>query len=218
VLWNWQTDEVRQIPTAVGLNIAEQQPLIRAVQFNPEGTQILVSGISGISKGAQLFDMASGELVREYSGHNGVIYSVDFSPDGRSIATSSEDDTLLLWSVDESQPMRRVYGHTDDVNSVRFSADGRSLVSGGFDKIVLLWDVGTGSEIQRFYTNAPVLTATFGSESSSIFTGGDNGILRRWQVRALPDLLSWIEDNRYIADLTCEQRNFYQISSADCGA
>jgi nitrous oxidase accessory protein NosD len=75
------------------------------------------------------------------TGHTDWVTSVAFSPDGRLLASGSDDDTIKLWEVASGSLVRTLSGHTSDVNSVAFSPDGRLLASGSDDKTIKLWDI-----------------------------------------------------------------------------
>jgi WD40 repeat protein len=66
---------------------------------------------------------------------------VAFSPDGRLLASGSDDKTIKLWEVASGSLVRTLSGHTNDVRSVAFSPDGRLLASGSDDKTIKLWDI-----------------------------------------------------------------------------
>jgi WD40 repeat protein len=69
------------------------------------------------------------------------VWSVAFSPDGKYIASGSDDKTVKLWSIESQKKLATLQGHLDTVSSIAFSSDGKCLASGSYDNTAKLWSV-----------------------------------------------------------------------------
>ena len=74
-------------------------------------------------------------------GHTSDVTSVAFSPDGKTLASASDDGTILLWEVSSHQQVGELVGHSEAVLSVAFSPDGSMLASGSAELRSSLWDL-----------------------------------------------------------------------------
>jgi WD40 repeat protein len=71
--------------------------------------------------------------------HKDDIKCVAFSPDGKLLASSSQDDTVRLWEAATGKEVRTLRGHRGAVQSVAFGPDGKLLASGSADNTVKVW-------------------------------------------------------------------------------
>jgi WD40 repeat protein len=103
-------------------------------------------------------------------GHSDSVNAVTFSPDGKQLASVSDDETVRLWDAATGAVLQTLEGHSDSVNAVAFSSDGKQLASASDDKIVRLWDAATGAVLQTLEIDAVVSTLSFSSDGLCIDT------------------------------------------------
>jgi WD40 repeat protein len=72
------------------------------------------------------------------------VYGVCFSPDGKRLASASNDMTVKVWDAVTGQQALTLKGQTNIVVSVCFSPDGKRLASSSHDGSVKVWDADSG--------------------------------------------------------------------------
>ena len=80
-------------------------------------------------------------------GHSGLVRSVAWSPDGKRLATGSNDKTAKVWDAETGKDVLTLNGHNGPVVSVAWSPDGKRLATGSGDKTAKVWDAETGKEV-----------------------------------------------------------------------
>ncbi|MGH8933004.1 MAG: PQQ-binding-like beta-propeller repeat protein [Egibacteraceae bacterium] len=116
--------------------------------------------------------------------HTGSVRDVAFSPDGTTIATASEDQTVRLWSPAAGEQIGQpLIGHAGPVLSVTFNPDGRTIATGGEDGAVRLWNAATGQPVGPPLTGHAyaVPVVAFSPDGKVLASGGEDGV-RLWNT------------------------------------
>jgi hypothetical protein len=133
-----------------------------------------------------------------------VVWSVAFSPDGKTLASASVLGSVFLWDVKSGKrtavlqrfnPM----GREEDINpawSVAFSPDG-SLLAVGTLRGLKLWDVKNGERLVAVsQPPASVWSVAFSPDGKTLATAGTKGVLSRRGGRGESDptlrLWEWV--------------------------
>ncbi len=111
------------------------QSLACAVAISSEGTYV-ASGDTGI----RVWNLESGELVREFPGHDNWIRDLAFRPNSMQLASSANEPEIKIWDVESGQKLTSLFGHSSFVNSIQYSPDGQLLASGSEDRTLRFWN------------------------------------------------------------------------------
>ncbi len=106
-----------------------------------------------------------------------------FSPDGRLLATGSEDNSIVLWDLVAGRPVRNFAGHLQAVQSIAFSPNGEFLLTASVDTTAALWNVASGRLIRRFKGHtAAVNSAVFSPDGKRVVTGSTDKTAILWDA------------------------------------
>jgi hypothetical protein len=157
--------------------------------------------------------VGSGRPIHSFDGHRNRVWSVAFSPDGKTLASGSWDRTIKLWDVSGGRLIRSFEGHGHDVNSVAFSPDVKTLASGSYDNTVRIWDLSSGRPIRSFEGHsAGVRSVTFSPDGKTLASGSEDSTVKIWSTDTGELLISLLhfDDGNWVA-LTPD--NYYSSSA-----
>ncbi|MBE7557348.1 MAG: WD40 repeat domain-containing protein [Anaerolineales bacterium] len=130
-------------------------------------------------------DVISLDLVRTFQAHSGDVSSVAFSPDGKLLASTSQDGTTVLLNISNGGVLYTLEGHTHGPWSVNFSPDGELLAVGGGDgdDTVLVWKVSDGSlrHTLKGHTGG-ISKVVFSPNGVMLASGAIDNTVRIWDV------------------------------------
>ena len=156
------------------------------VAFSPDGRTLAVS--SGI--GVWLYDVATQNELSLFTGHQGTVRSVAFSPDGTMLVSGSSSTfsgTLKLWDVSTGRDIATFGGNRtwrQAIQSVAYSPDGNSIAAGSYGE-VNLWDVASKTKIATLVGHARwVHSVAYSPDGKMLAAGLNDDKVELWDIAA----------------------------------
>lgn len=154
------------------------------LEFSPDGRRLVLGGRNCLVK---VWDVASGRLVRTFTGHTGCVNSVCFNGDGSQVASGGWDLRIFLWDVATGDAIGELKGHADAVHAVAFSPDDSLLASGGFDNTIRLWDLKRRADKPKVLVghSVSVHCVRFSRDGKSLFSAAGDRSVKTWDIPTL---------------------------------
>ena len=190
--------------------------------FDPSGARIAVGSDTGPM--AAVSDVESGDEVFTLEGHSGVVTDIAWSPDGKSIATASQDRSARIFDARTGAPRFAILGRGGEVYDLDWNPDATRLVTGHGDGAARVWHVTEGGPREEFALTAQdtrngVSGVAFSPDGTHVITGDFGTTAARvWDVSITGDAeitnLPAVANAYGAVDFTSDGRQLVATSSA----
>jgi serine/threonine-protein kinase len=188
---------------------------VAALALSPAGRPLALSATPDGT--LSLWDVSTGQRLRQIPGPRGVVGCVAFTPDGGTIVTGSAsgtdiwrrrrgvppgeaDPVVRLWDGESGKEVRAFEGHRAAVRAVAIAPTGRRVLSAGDDGTMRLWDVGSGLEVGRLKGyRSRVLSVAFSTDGRRALSGHEDGSVRGWDLDNMEEVSRF---ERHRSDVT----------------
>ena len=126
--------------------------------------------------------------------HEDAVFELSFSPDGKHIATASNDGTGGLWEVETGKRLATL--NHEGVIDVNFSPDGKHIATTSRDGTGGLWKVKTGKRLATLNHEDVVTDASFSPDGTRLATTSFDGTGRLWEVETGKHLATLHHDSQ----------------------
>lgn len=217
LFWNIETGEIdhqidaSQLPDATAGEVNN----VWNIQFSPDNLTFAVATEDGL---VRLFDSATYEVLQTFRGHEEGVLTIAFTNDGTQLVSGSLDSTVRVWDIATGMMQNELLGHNGRVTSLDVSPDGQFVVTGSSDTTTRLWDLQSGEELRRFEGHTDwVNGVSFNAEGTLAVSGSNDGGVRVWRIaRSVEELIQWAINNRHVPELSCTEKEVYQIEDPEC--
>lgn len=164
------------------------------VAYSYDGLSVFSGdGSLSISDGNLIqWDTQTGDILQSFEGgHTDRIYSVATSPDGRYVATGSQDTRVIIWEIATGEPRHILDNHTGVIFDVMFTNDSSRLLSADGNSTIV-WNVETGALINQYNTlhDDIILDMDITADDRLVFSGSFDTTIKLWELDTGNVLLS----------------------------
>lgn len=118
-----------------------------------------------------------------YNGHSARVSAVAWSPDGKRIASASDDHLVLICDSQHGKTLLTYSGHSAAVYALAWSPDGRYIASAGADSIVRVWDAASGKTITIYTGHADSVNAvSWSHQGDMVASGSQDHTVQVWNA------------------------------------
>jgi WD40 repeat protein len=156
------------------------------VAISPDGKRVAAGCEDGTLK---VWDSATGEELLTLRGHQGAIFGLTFSADGKLLASggAKADTAIRVWEAATGRLLSTLTGHPDWVSQLAFNADGKLLASSSRDQTAIVWEVATG---RRLHTLSGT-SLTFSRDGLTLASVVKGATVTFWDTATGKETGSW---------------------------
>ena len=176
--------------------VFESMNTVRAANWSPDGTMILVSNSSG-----DITLLRNNKPVKTFRYHREPVIAVKFLKDNRHFISTGYDKKILLWNIDNPRP-KILLKHWDAFFDLDIASDGSMAVAASRDGTIKLIDLKSFHILNLRGHEGPVYSVSFLPMGNSIVSIGEDKLLKLWKTDINKSVLTYRGHTTYIPSMS----------------
>ncbi len=175
-------------------------------------------------------DLKPGERVKEiekaypdlfdlnFSGHTGAAAGVVLTPNGKTLISVGNDNSVRIWDAATGKLQKTLEGHTAWVGSVVVTPDGERIVTAGGDNVIRVWDLKTGKEVATMEGHAIAIRGlALTADGKTLVSGASDKTCRAWNLATVKETKRYGDGKESIESVTVTADGKYVLAGNDMG-
>ncbi len=155
---------------------------VTTVTISPDAKLVAsTANMSGSPEGEiQVWELTTGKTVLAHNPHGDRVNCLEFSPDGKCIASAGDDHIARIWDSESGEEMIKLDGHEWNVSDLAFSHDGKRVATVGEERSIRIWDAGNGKQLLEIDPDGSFEGVEFSPDGRWVASAGSDGSVRIW--------------------------------------
>lgn len=198
----------------------------RSIQISPDGKMIAAAEsryngdslnphncfVSAHPTSISFFDTKQGNAIAKFEAHSKGINCVCFSPDGKNIVSSSNDNFVKIWCVDSQKVLLKI-PTPSPVKSILYDNKGEYL-AGAVNNEIFIWKTSEGNLVKKLRGHCDrVSCLSFNPESNQLASGSYDKSIRIWDIDSGQELKNLRVHDDLVIDLKFSATGKFLVSA-----
>jgi WD40 repeat protein len=131
-------------------------------------------------------------LVVQLPGHEKETWAVGFTPDNKTLISTSDDHSVAVWDIATGAKRLDLMGHDSLASCLAIAPAGARAYSGGYDGKAIVWDLANGKRLHTLEGHSsPLRAISLSPNGSRLATGGRDRKLLLWDAHSGKQIAEW---------------------------
>lgn len=174
-----------------------------------DNERVLLTSAEG--ENVRLLNIETGEIEQLYDASYST-FSTHYLSDSQRIVAGLGNGSISLWNTTDSSAIETIAIEGEEFYNSDISSDSRHIALTGKNHITVV-DIETGAVVNQFTHDMDLWAVAFSPDNQSVWSADFGGAIHQWSLsnQPLEALKTWAYDNRFIHELTCEERLQYHF-------